>query len=931
MSSQTQTADVAMVDTSHDLHLFDQATSDIQNTISENHRQDFLCNASASLLLDELQASFTSTSICDQRLVACSQKFALLVQNFAPYFEILALCVQLRSEWASWLWGTIRLVFRISSNHPVFLEKAADMLETIAHIVSPYRQMYEGCNRNGPVSHLAVQDLHLAALMSNVYADIVCLCLDLYKIFCRSARAHTLNDSRHESNRSVLWRPLDYRFARLEVRLVRHRKWLERETEGQAQNYSEIAMHRREYATFLSRQSGFTGNNGEDSNEQMLARRIRRIDKAREWLSNGSLISCPETHRSHQSPMCSCDWFFKSPTYRRWKDIPFERRRADDLHALAGDWQHRILFVQAREGFGKTTIAQEVAAILEVNGDGPDPSTEASATASFYFDLKRPQMCYADQAMRSLASQLLYTHRREPLTLDAVCLMLRRTSFRETATTEEVMAVLSLLLHQHPTYLVIDGVDECNDIEVLLTSLAQLSRKSDTRAILFSRPNIKIPLEYQKWASDAPHIFTLTNQHNAVAIEHFLSQLLNQMADQGFFGIAIDRTIIPRVAQVSNGELLWVRILLNLLQSPVLSARERYATLQNVQFLRGLETLYHSVLVALQRRSARERRMIADAFRWLSFSIHSLSPSAMGTALSAVEDHSSDMVDGYDLLHSLPELTCGLLHLENGTITFTHRSIPDFLQAHATQLSEFSLCSENEAHAQLAARCLLQLACNMPQQPLGALRPPSPPRPPIIASSSSASQRTNRSEDSGYKSLSSSDGDSAIMQPAQGTNEHDPRNHNLRTLAFDSHLPFLRYTALCWPIHLSRALSPSLHNIDLSSPESYPYLPALYAFLSSRLAITVWVEASYRYNLPPTLSRLVGPLSDLKSEISPATVKGRELRFVVTALRELSERLVELKRGFEGALRQNPSLIWQMTGLGVGAYWPVWEEILGVD
>lgn len=188
MSSQTQTADVAMVDTSHDLHLFDQATSDIQNTISENHRQDFLCNASASLLLDELQASFTSTSICDQRLVACSQKFALLVQNFAPYFEILALCVQLRSEWASWLWGTIRLVFRISSNHPVFLEKAADMLETIAHIVSPYRQMYEGCNRNGPVSHLAVQDLHLAALMSNVYADIVCLCLDLYKIFCRSAR-----------------------------------------------------------------------------------------------------------------------------------------------------------------------------------------------------------------------------------------------------------------------------------------------------------------------------------------------------------------------------------------------------------------------------------------------------------------------------------------------------------------------------------------------------------------------------------------------------------------------------------------------------------------------------------------------------------------------------------------------------------------------
>jgi hypothetical protein len=69
-------------------------------------------------------------------------------------------------------------------------------------------------------------------------------------------------------------------------------------------------------------------------------------------------------------------------------------------------------------------------------------------------------------------------------------------------------------------------------------------------------------------------------------------------------------------------------------------------------------------------------------------------------------------------------------------------------------------------------------------------------------------------------------------------------------------------------------------------------------------------------------------LSDLKGEISPTTVKGRELRLVVNEMRALSERLVDLKRECEGTLRRNPSLIWQMDGPGGDAYWPVWEEIV---
>jgi hypothetical protein len=57
-------------------------------------------------------------------------------------------------------------------------------------------------------------------------------------------------------------------------------------------------------------------------------------------------------------------------------------------------------------------------------------------------------------------------------------------------------------------------------------------------------------------------------------------------------------------------------------------------------------------------------------------------------------------------------------------------------------------------------------------------------------------------------------------------------------------------------------------------------------------------------------------------------MEGKELRLVINAIRDLSEELLGLKREYEGVMRQNPSLIWQMDGPERAVYWPVWEEIV---
>jgi hypothetical protein len=583
----------------------------------------------------------------------------------------------------------------------------------------------------------------------------------------------------------------------------------------------------------------------------------------------------------------------------------------------------------AKGGFGKTVISQSVVSNLTGEAEDPDLCDEPPATAYYHFNNLLSENNEPEDAFRTISCQLLQAYRYDHSTLDAVSLLLRKTSFREHATTDEVLDVLLLLLRQHPTFIVLDGVDECSDTGMLLASLARLCRGSDTRAIIFSRPSLKIPLEYQKWASDAPHILSLTSKHNAVAIDRFVVPEMNRLADQGFFGISMDRALISEVAKTANGDFLWTSMVLRFLQSPLLSSEERLAILEGIHSLQGLESLYRIVLDALARHPPTEKRVIADTFRWLSFPIHRMCPGALHAALATYNPKVSKDSHTTDIIEALPQLTCGLVRAVNNDVTFAHESIRDYLHSPASQDSEFSLRDDSSVHAHLAARCLTYLAHDIPKRPLGALQPHSPAMPPVMSSSSGASQRTSASGDSGYKSLSSSDGDTNTHPvPTISTQNNSPRANSIRTVPFDTHLPFLRYAALCWPIHLSRALSPSSNYVTISSVDTLAHLPALGAFLASRLAVTAWVEASFRYNLPPTLTRLVGPLSDLKGEISPATVQGKQLRLVVNEMRQLSERLVELKTEYEGVMRQNPSLIWQMDRPGGDEFWPVWEEIV---
>lgn len=549
-----------------------------------------------------------------------------------------------------------------------------------------------------------------------------------------------------------------------------------------------------------------------------------------------------------------------------------------------------------------------------------DEELESPSTAFYHFNTAHSYCIHPEDAFRALTDQLLHTHRHDRSTLDAVSLLVRKVPGEAKATSEEVLSVLALLLRQHPTFLVIDGIDECSDIELLLRCIPDLCRKSDARVVLFGRPNVRIPNEYHKWATDAPHIISLSHDNNKHDVEAYIIENLHELADQGYFGISMNRALIMAIAQTCKGNFLWASTLLKFLRSPVLSPDQRRAKLEKPYELDGLETIYANILALLEAKPDAEKVFVAGLFRFLALSIHRPCTRGLQKAVNVNPGQRTiEFGPSFIVNEAVPLLTCGLVEVTPCNVIFTHKSIREYLQNVDAQASSFSLQDESLAHAQLAATCISFLAFDIPKRPLGASNPHISQLLPISQTrSSGTSMRTNKSGDSGYKSIASAIPASEHHLAVQASSTRMATSAaTLNQPEWDAELPFLRYASLCWPIHLTRALASSPPASPRHAPYSsthYPWLTSLSTFLTDRAAVTAWVEASWRYNLPPSLSRLVPLLEAVKSRTPPATVEGRELRWVVHGVRELSEGLNAVKEGFGHRLREDPGLVWGWRG-----------------
>ena len=546
--------------------------------------------------------------------------------------------------------------------------------------------------------------------------------------------------------------------------------------------------------------------------------------------------------------------------------------------------------------------------------DGGNQAT----TAFFHFSAKLG-LGYVKSidAWRAIAVQLIRAHSVKPTVVDSLAILGNETgSGQPTASAEDVKAILKLLVFRFRTYLVIDGVDECEDSFELLEILKELNQTSATRVLILSRPNLIVPrLLLQDLCPGWKLV--LANEHNYNDILTFSRSEFNIMNSEGLFGKhEVTISTIELTASKANGMFLWIRLLVNLLRSPALSPYNRNTILEGANLIEGLEGLYSSILTMIGRRYKMERAIAGRIFKWIVGCLYPLSATALHAALAV--DPGKPTADAQHLTQHpnlIPQITYALVEVNaDGDLSFIHLSFKEYLQSEASNaFPEFTLNDERAVHAEMAAICLSYLANDIPKKPLK----------PLVKS-----QVAHLAEipDDPDLSLQQSFG---IVDRAQLSKRY----------------PLLRYAALCWTEHLRRCLSentkekahrvlaatkagrrasykPSINVIQLSE-----WKTTLSQFLTCRMSVTTWVEASWHFRLCPRVSTLLKPIKSLREQLDPTSIEDREIWWIALGLEQLSRALEELRDRHAPSLNENPTIIWQECIMSATDphFWPTLE------
>lgn len=510
-------------------------------------------------------------------------------------------------------------------------------------------------------------------------------------------------------------------------------------------------------------------------------------------------------------------------------------------------------------------------------------------------------------------------------------------SGQAVATDDEVEEAMRMLVQSLSAYFVIDGVDECDDVDHLGTFLFSICATSGCRMLLLSRPDIEIPRSLKR-ARGLGMITTvqLSSRLNFPDIHKCIGDSLDLMTEDGFFGsVALPPGTSQRAAEHANGIFLWASLFASYLKIPALTPKQRHNFVADCMSFEGLDALILGILRRLDERSQPERTVVLKIFRWITAALYPVSVEALHTAIAITPGEETNELDYLvDFPGCLPRLTGSLIELDGfGRPSFMHLSLKEFLTTpRSTGIPFFSLNNAMEVHQHLAITCLSYLTHDIPLRPLR----------PLIEEH--GRPLTHDVLPAGHPEPGSSD-----VQADPELNADNALGHA------EERFPLLSYATLSWPQHLFMSEEPPHQNFRTNSqpgssgfsPSQQPlsnyvhhekqhtnsgpaeipgYLPHLSRFLICRKAVTNWVESNYHYHLMPSLQRLIPQLHSLASLHPTTSAESREVHWVLHGMDQLAKALDGFTESQKARLQANSTLIWQeeIQAATDGSYWPVW-------
>jgi hypothetical protein len=500
----------------------------------------------------------------------------------------------------------------------------------------------------------------------------------------------------------------------------------------------------------------------------------------------------------------------------------------------------------------------------------------------FFFRYGTPTLDSVVAAYRAILAQILQYHRQDQDLLDRFAFAMSEVSGGQlVASRNELLELLQICTQSiENCFIILDGVDECDDSTTLVKELLNLTSNFGAKLLIFSRPNV---LSLSRAIPESQHL--VIGRSNCEDICLFLSQKLDMLYEDRLLPPSEDKSeLLSHLVTGADGMFQWAWLMINYLKSLALTPTRRVRTIMEVSFPEGLEAMYGRIMDLICQGSEPEVRLAQWAITFLAYSKRPLTVCELQESIRVMHIETQVCEENLPDFELTLVITCaGLIEQANIYDSRYKSRVPYFRFIHlsAREYSTSSALSrrrENKgsgsrvnpllitkigAHLDIARGCLQYLTYCVPAQPLGG-----------------------------------------------------KLGQNAAFLELDQALPLCNYAVLHWVDHLKEIISecPAVTSsgLDPSPCQSYRALFTVLAqFLSQKFVLMAWIEANYVFNNVPSLEQLedlsgwIVRAKQLLLDIDP------EMQDIQKDLPELRQYLKQLHSYWGSKLMKSPAIMWE--------------------
>lgn len=389
---------------------------------------------------------------------------------------------------------------------------------------------------------------------------------------------------------------------------------------------------------------------------------------------------------SEKQMTLSCEWIVEEPAYFSFVN-----------NASASG----ILWCTGPPGYGKSVLCSSV--INHLLGQGEQ-------TAFHFFR-------FGDQTKNSVANTLITIAYQAAMAIPTYrkqCLRLSRQGVSVPRLTtrllwQRLFAESLFKVHEsRPFYIVIDGLDECDDAISLLKLLQGLKSSSlIIKIIIFSRRTYTLLSAFEKMAKTV-HTSFFDLSENSEDLRNYIDEEMADMHGNDDFKLKVRELLL----QKAQGNFLWASLVI----SEIHECHTEQAVHQALSFVpTGLEDLYVRMDTALQRsvRSS-DQALARTIFQWTICSRRTLHLDELQEAL--VPDHGKIL----DLSFTIKKVCGDFIVVDSKKkVAMIHLTAKDFLM----QNSSLNLhVPEKKTHHNLMLKCLAAIRTLESQMSWGLAR-----------------------------------------------------------------------------------------------------------------------------------------------------------------------------------------------------------------